>query len=322
MGFLSVLNALSSHASDLRHYNKSFQARVVRIDQIHYSYLNRPATDPQSREIVVFLHGLGSQKEAWVRVASDLCKDYHVLIPDLPGHGKTTPLDPHMNFAADRQARRLHEFFESELYPINKMHLVGICMGATIAGVYAAMYPTRVKSLTLMAPWGISMPTMGVTLSDIDEQSKSAVQSPTETFTSEVGDSPDCVAIADNFVPTRGLFRALVLPARDRARKVTQKVFMDMYAYPTILEDQLHFIRARTLVVWGENDDVLDVSCSQVIDDKLRVTRKHILVLQCGHFVPKDKPAECLDAINKFLADNELRALTACTAQKACMDFS
>ncbi|KAG7393968.1 Alpha beta hydrolase [Phytophthora pseudosyringae] len=322
MGFLRVLGAFGSHSADLVRYGKGFEARAAHVDQFQWSYLNRPAGNPKSRDIVVFLHGLGSSKEAWVRVASGLSKAYHVVIPDLPGHGKTTPLDPHMSFAADRQARRLHEFFEAELYPNNKVHLVGTCMGATIAGVYAAMHPTRVKSLTLLSPWGISMPTTSVTLSDIDDLGKLTLQSPTETSTSEVGEWRDRVASTANVAHTPRVFRALAISKRGRARGVLQKVLVDMLAQPTILEDELHSIRARSMVVWGDQDQVLDVSCLKVIDDKLNVARKHVLVLEkCGHLVPADKPAECVDVLNKFLADEELSFTFALAGQQAVMAF-
>ncbi|CEG47566.1 serine protease family [Plasmopara halstedii] len=210
-----------------------------------------------------------------------------------------------MDFAADRQARRLHEFFESELYPNNKVHLVGTCMGATVAGVYAAMHPTRVKSLTLMCSWGISTQSMGVTLSDIDSLSKLMPQSPTETLTSEVVDWHDRVT---NLMSTSRVFRAPIVSKRERARDVVQKVLLDMQAHPTILEDELHKIRARTMVIWGDHDEVLDVSCLDILDDKLNNVRKNVLVLEkCGHLVFNEKPSECIDLLNKFLADKEVR---------------
>ncbi|EGZ15894.1 hypothetical protein PHYSODRAFT_507525 [Phytophthora sojae] len=327
MGLLRAFIGLGPHTKDLVRYGKKFEARTAAVDQFQWSYLMRPAADPKSREIVVFLHGLGSSKEAWVRVSSGLSKDYHVVIPDLPGHGKTTPFDTNMNFAADRQARRLHEFFESELYPNNKVHLVGTCMGATIAGVYAAMHPTRVKSLTLMCPWGISMPNLSVTLSDVGDFGKLVPQSPTETSTSDVGDWRDRVTAssAANLVHAPRVFRALAVSKfskRGRAHEVLQKVLVDMLAHPTILEDELHRIRARTMVVWGNQDDVLSESCLKVIDEKLNVARKNVMIFdKCGHLVPSDKPAECVDMLNKFLADEELSFTFALTKQESVMAF-
>ncbi|KAG7399318.1 Alpha beta hydrolase [Phytophthora boehmeriae] len=322
MGLLRVLNAFGPHTMDLVRFGKGFQAHTAAVDQFQWSYLTRPAVDPKSREIVVFLHGLGSSKEAWVRVASGLAKNYHVVIPDLPGHGKTTPLDPHINFAADRQARRLHEFFESELYPNNKVHLVGTCMGATVAGVYAAMHPTRVKSLTLLCPWGISMPNLSVTMSDVEDLDKFALVSPTETtMTTDLGESR-VRSTSSETVHTPRILQALAISKRGRGSAVLHKVVVDMLAHPTILEDKLHQIRAKTMVVWGEQDEVLDVSCLKVIDEKLNITRKEVLVLdKCGHLIQSDKPDECVDVLNKFLADEELSFTFVLAGQESVVAF-
>lgn len=321
MGLLRVLGALGPHTMDLVRFGRGFEARTAHVDQFNWSYLVRPAADPKSREIVVFLHGLGSSKEAWVRVASGLARNFHVVIPDLPGHGRTTPLDEHMNFAADRQARRLHEFFESELYPNNKVHLVGTCMGATIAGVYAAMHPTRVKSLTLLCPWGISQPNMSVTLSDIEDLGKLTLMSPTETSATDLGDSR-VRSNTSNHVHTPRVLRALAINKRGHARTVLQKAVVDMLAHPTILEDELASVRAKTMVVWGKQDEVLDMSCLKVIDEKLNVGRKDVLVFdKCGHLIPSDKPDECVDVLNKFLADEELSFAFDLAGQESVMAF-
>jgi len=184
------------------------------------------------------------------------------------------------------------------------------------------MHPTRVKSLTLMCPWGISMPNMSVTLSDVEDLGKLTLQSPTETSTSEVGEWRDRVASTAGLAHTPRVFRALAISKRGRARNVLQKVVVDMLAHPTSLEDELHHIRARTMVVWGNEDEVLDVSCLKVIDSKLDVARKHVLVLEkCSHHVPRDKPAECIDVLNKFLADEELSFTFALAGQEAVMAF-
>ncbi|KAF4321883.1 hypothetical protein BBO99_00004483 [Phytophthora kernoviae] len=296
MGLLRILGAFGPHTMDLVRFGKGFHTHTATVDQFQWSYLTRPAVDPKSREIVVFLHGLGASKEAWVRVASGLAKNYHVVIPDLPGHGKTTPFDPHINFAADRQARRLHEFFESELYPNNKVHLVGTCMGATIAGV--------------------------VTLSDVEDLGKFTLVSPTETtMTTELGESRHRLPSSESMHTPR-ILQALAISKRGRGNAVLHKVVVDMLANPTILEDELYKIRAKTMVVWGEQDEVLDVSCLKMIDEKLNITRKEVLVLdKCGHLIQNDKPEECVDVLNKFLADEELSFTFVLAGQESVVAF-
>ncbi|CAI5716954.1 unnamed protein product [Hyaloperonospora brassicae] len=286
MGFSRVLSAFRFSTTNLVRVGKRFEARSATIDQFQWSYLIRPAADPTSREVVVFLHGLGSSKEAWQTDKRGDCT----------------------------------EFFESELYPNNKVHLVGTCIGATVAGLYAAMHPTRVKSLALMCPWGIAVPTAtSATLSDMELLDKLTLQSPTATSASEVGEWRDPTVNVKHML--RAL-RALTTYKRGREWQVLQKVGMDTLAHPSILEDSLGSIRARTIVVWGKEDAVLDAACLEVIDDKLNVTHKHVLALEdCGHLITSDKPSECIDLLNRFLGNLQLSCSPALAEQASAMAF-
>lgn len=83
-----------------------------------------------------------------------------------------------------------------------------------------------------------------------------------------------------------------------------EKIVNDCLTEPTILEQYLPQIRAKTLVMWGKQDRVLDVSCVETLDDALSVDRKHVLVFdKCGHILQHEKHEECTHAINQFLAD-------------------
>ena len=157
-------------------------------------------------------------------------------------------------------------------------------------------------------------------LSGIDDLGKTTLHSPTETLTSEVGEWRDCIASTVNVVHAPRVLRALAISKRGRSWEVLQKVVVNMLAHPTILEDELHSIRARTMVIWGNRDEVMDMSCLKVIDDKLNVTRKHVLLLdKCGHLIPSEKPVECVDALNKFLADEELSFTFVLAKQESVM---
>ncbi len=72
---------------------------------------------------VAFLHGLGATGAVWAHLTELV--DRRVLVPDLPGHGKSAPL-PHYSFAtiADAVARVL---------PDGPLVLVGHSLGGVIA---------------------------------------------------------------------------------------------------------------------------------------------------------------------------------------------
>jgi abhydrolase domain-containing protein 6 len=84
---------------------------------------------------------------------------------------------------------------------------------------------------------------------------------------------------------------------------VFTKIVNDSLGNRTILEDRLHLIHARTLIFWGKNDRILDVSSLPILEQKLvNAEQKYSVVFdECGHTVQHEKYEECADAINQFL---------------------
>lgn len=176
---------------DFLRYVKGFEADEKPVDGFVWSFMTRqprisssssngplsqcmkgpPSSEPQE-ETVVFLHGFSSAKESWTRVASALDHKYKIIVPDLPGQGRTTPADALASYSMDQQASRLHAFLQETSNGDKPIHLVGCSMGGMLAGVYAAMYPEHVQSLTMICPAGITMPQKSDTLKVLETTGK------------------------------------------------------------------------------------------------------------------------------------------------------
>jgi 3-oxoadipate enol-lactonase len=92
---------------------------------------------------IVFIHGLGSTKEAWEPQYS-LAKKYRLIIPDLRGHGETE-LDEGIsvsNFAKD--IIELLDYLE-----IPSAYICGLSLGGIIAQEINLQKPSVVKGLIL-----------------------------------------------------------------------------------------------------------------------------------------------------------------------------
>lgn len=84
-----------------------------------------------------------------------------------------------------------------------------------------------------------------------------------------------------------------------------QKIVDDTFANQTVLEDHLPRIQAHTLVMWGKNDRVLDISSLEILRTKLQEPLKRVLVFEdCGHILQHEKHEECAKAINEFIAEH------------------
>jgi len=93
---------------------------------------------------IVFIHGVGLNKEIWYPQINFL-KNYTTLTYDLLGHGKTPLKNSNISFGD----------FSKQLYKLikelnfNKIHLIGFSLGALIARHFASEHNEILKSLIL-----------------------------------------------------------------------------------------------------------------------------------------------------------------------------
>lgn len=302
MVFNSILSSMFMGTIDFLRYLKGFEADEIQLNEFKWSFMHREAKrhKPQDNDdaTVVLLHGFSSMKESWMRVAGSIDSRYRVLVPDLPGQGRTTPAEPDMDYSMDEQARRVHDFLVATLEPGKQIHLIGCSMGGMLAGVYAAKYPEQVRTLTMICPAGITMANKSDTLRLLEDTGKNLLLAATADDLFEMN---SYISNSDASFP----HWIAKLVAKDRARRlpVFQKLLNDSLHNPALLEDYLPRIRANTFVMWGEKDRVLDISCLDVLQKKLQQQIKRVKVFDdCGHTVQQERHAECAEAINEFLA--------------------
>ncbi|OWZ17615.1 Serine protease [Phytophthora megakarya] len=298
-----MLTSLLTSVFDAVRFVSGFSAKNTSIDQYNWSYIERPGKDEKDTDVVVFLHGFSSVKESWVRVARGVDKRYKIVIPDLPGQGRTTPIDALTNYSMPSQAERLHEFLEKEVPSGKKIHLVGCSMGGMLAGVYAGLYPDRIESLTMVCPAGISMPRKSTLLKMLEDSGRNLLLAHTAE---ELNEMNKHLSYEPHKIPH--IFLNVIASEREKQLPVLEKIVKDSLQNPTVLEDLLPNIRAKTLVMWGKHDQVLDVSSVDVLQKKLTPEAQGQVLLfdDCGHILQHEKYAECTAAINKFLAGEAL----------------
>ncbi|KAL3671622.1 hypothetical protein V7S43_003535 [Phytophthora oleae] len=299
--FLSVIDAVR--------FVSGFSAKFTSVDLYNWSYIERPGKDEQATDVVVFLHGFSSMKESWVRVARGVDKRFKIVIPDLPGHGRTTPADTLTNYSMPNQAQRLHEFLEKEVTADKKIHLVGCSMGGMLAGVYAGLFPNRVKTLTMICPAGITMPKKSELLVMLEESGRNLLLAHTAE---DIHEMNRALSFKPRKVPNA--VASIVAAERKKQLPVLEKIVGDALENPIVLEELLPNIRAKTLVMWGKRDRVLHVSSVEVLQEKLSPEAQGQVVLfdDCGHIVQHEKHAECTTAINKLLADHVCSEPSVC----------
>jgi pyruvate dehydrogenase E2 component (dihydrolipoamide acetyltransferase) len=101
----------------------------------------------------VFLHGLGSHAEVWSAVAPALAAEgRRCLALDLPGHGLSSK---GADFSYDLEGHAAWLEAAADALGEPEVHLVASSLGGLWAAAFAARFPRRIASLTLVGAVGL-----------------------------------------------------------------------------------------------------------------------------------------------------------------------
>jgi pimeloyl-ACP methyl ester carboxylesterase len=84
-------------------------------------------TGKNNDETIIFLHGEGIASWVWDKQIEEF-SNYHCIVPDLPGHGKSAKVKP---FSIESSAEMIIDIIKNHAHN-GKAHLVGISLGAQI----------------------------------------------------------------------------------------------------------------------------------------------------------------------------------------------
>jgi pimeloyl-ACP methyl ester carboxylesterase len=247
---------------------------------------------------LLLVHGLGGAASNWIELAPALARGRRVLVPELPGHGGSSPLPAASTLSpfADRVA------ILAEREGMLPAPVVGHSLGGVVALRMALRWPESVTGLVLAAPAGISSASqraeLAITLVTLTKPAK--LISPQRRIIArvpwlrypvfgywEVSDPPALSARAtEGFLAGPGLHtdvssagRALVAddPRRDLAG-----------------------VGCPCLLLQGARDHMVPLADGFEYARRLRAPIR--VVPDCGHLLIGERPDACLDAIEGFLA--------------------
>ncbi|MGI9133296.1 MAG: alpha/beta fold hydrolase [Rhodoferax sp.] len=262
------------------------QRKTLRVGAHDIVYLEA-GTGAQT---ILLVHGFSGAKEQWLRWAS-LLKGYRVVIPDLLGHGESSkPHDGGYDIAS--QVALLHQF--TQALGLTRFHIAGNSMGGRIAASYALHHPQQLRSLALLAASGVK-PLQPSVLEKMHQRGEPLFV---------VGSRKDMrfwLEMAFSKVPFTPypLFELAYQTARAQQQwnqKMLAQILPDAYT----LEPDLPRIATPTLVLWGSDDRLLDISSVPVYARGL--PQQQTVVLQhCGHCPMLEQPQQSASAYLDFL---------------------
>ncbi|XP_077347599.1 1-acylglycerol-3-phosphate O-acyltransferase ABHD5 isoform X1 [Lithobates pipiens] len=112
-------------------------------------------TQPLSQKTpLVLLHGFGGGVGLWALNFESLCQNRTVYAFDILGFGRSSR--PHFENDPEKAEMQFVQSIEDWRIAMGLDHMIflGHNLGAFLASAYAMEYPSRVKSLILVEPWG------------------------------------------------------------------------------------------------------------------------------------------------------------------------
>ncbi len=252
-------------------------------------------------ERVVFLHGFADSKENFFDAAHRLVSDFDLLVPDLPGFGKSFK-DPSATFNLAHYADWLCELFLSLGW--EKFHLVGNSLGGAIAIKIAIKMPHLIQSLTLLDPAGIVIPEHPSIYHEfLNDRVVFEIHSKVQFdyFLHRVFQKPPIIPplvwdhLYEEFSRNSTWNRKILSDLLEGIKSMTDKRLRKV-----ILNDELKKIKAPTLVLWGDKDSFFPYETGYFLQKEIPVSRLEILH-GLGHSPQNESPMRVMRIVKKFL---------------------
>lgn len=222
----------------------------------------------------------------WLPVLDKLAETRTVIAPSLPGFpGATghTLLDTHLDWICAVREIVIKAGLEGA-------DIAGSSVGASFVAEFAAMWPHKVKTLAMIAPFGL-----------YDESDP-----PADVWAQR----PDDIAPLLCANPQKWIDFKAVPPGANsvewpieqvRASEAAARVFWPLGN--TRLEKRLPTIIAPTLLLWGEKDRVMPLSYATKIAKAIKGPTTIKTIAGAGHLAEIDQPEAVAKAILDFMKD-------------------
>ena len=241
----------------------------------------------KSKRALVLIHGLGASAERWEHVIPDLSKRYRVIAPDLPGFGHSDK--PSLEYTPQFFAKFLHEFLDT--VGVNSCTMIGSSLGGQVVAEYAITYKTKLEKIILVSPAGVM---------------KQPTESLREYITAALYPNHDTAYNAfkrmagnDEKVPHHVIDDFVKRMSLPNAKMAFASTLLGL-KNADVISQRLHDVSVPSLVIWGENDNVIPIKYASDFVSSLRDC-KYIKMENCGHTPYTEDPRRFVDNVVGFI---------------------
>ena len=282
-----------------------FTHHMIDLDEVRLHYVRGGEGPP-----LVLLHGWGSTWYMWRKVMNELAEHYTVIAPDLRGLGDSgVPQKPLSGYDKKTVARDIHQLVTK--LGLGPIHLIGHDHGAATAYAYAAQLRDEIRSLVFcdMALMGVAgeggleyfmdhrneLRLWHISFHAANHVAEMLIRGKereylrymyrTQIYNVDAITDEDIEVYARSYAGAGGLrlelYRAFYEDAADNKEFAKNKLTIPVLAV-------------------GGAQSIRELCASSM--EAVAENVEGVVIPECGHWVPEERPAEFLDHVLPFLA--------------------
>jgi len=245
----------------------------IKMDNLFVDFLEfKPENE---RGLFLILHGWGSRAEKWRAVGELLTKKgYRVIIPDLPGFGKSD--EPATPWNLDSYCDFIEEFVKA--LALTNFFLLGHSFGGALAVKCSLKFSGKIDKLFLVGAACFRS-------KDIRKRLFYIIAKVLKIF---------------SFFPgyqffRKGFYKFII---RQSDYPYTDGVMKDIYLkiIKEDLSDTLSLVKVPTMIIWGEKDDVVPLKNAYLINRKIKNSQL-VIIPKGDHYLEQKLPEKLSEII-------------------------
>jgi len=266
----------------------------------------RESGERDGRPTVLLVHGMAGSSTTWRHLQPRLAERYHVLAPDLPGHGASgTDFD---DYSLGSLASSLRDVLVAK--GVERCTVIGQSLGGGVAMQFLYQHPEYAERLCLIGSGGLGRDVswmLRLLSLPGSELLVTAIAPPFardwgNRFRSWLGGKG---IRADSLDENWLAYETLSDPAHRRTFLKTLRSVVDGRGQAVSATNRLHLCSGIPVqIIWGDRDPIIPVSHAHETHAALPGSRLEI-VPGAGHYPHVEAPATVDEVLRRFMDETE-----------------
>ena len=260
----------------------------------------------EDRPTLLLIHGMAGSSDTWREMIPRLSQHFHVIAPDLPGHGRSSlEFD---DYSLGAMASALRDLLVAK--GITRCTVIGQSLGGGVALQFVYQYPEFCERIVLIGSGGLgkevswilrllAVPGAGFLVTGAAAPPVVNAGNSMRRFFLERGIRAESVA------ESWAAFESLARPGHRRTFFKTLRAVVDNRGQAVSATNRLHLAAQLPVqVIWGDRDPIIPVSHGHATHEAIPGSRLAI-VPGTGHYPHVEDPDTVERILVEFMASTE-----------------